>query len=416
MAETGRPSASSGNAYHDIRVAHCLIDLLEEPLYASVAVETADATDDLVVRRSDETARYEQVKERAPSASWTAARLVNEGILGQFTRQFEADPIGEFVLFTASDASKFREVSERARNASKNHPNNEIGRTSALVEWRQRLKGLRSFVDQILTRIAKNNGPYTLTWQDLLAILARVTVLDATGTKDQLRTRGVQRLRLLVDDPTRAFQTLERLARNAAISRSVLTRRDVESALRHDGSGLRHTALSLTIDAQAYVEKIRQESNALDVAKLPHLEPSFRSSSETLHHFHAVKGRLVLVGGHGSGKSRVAAELAVKSIQNDRPSLHVRLARWATKLRNLLIAELSVAAAQHASFDDFTSQFRHAGVLVLDGLDEVPYQDRLNAEREIIEFADTHPHLDMLVTCRPGSEHILSQKWNTIQL
>ena len=190
----------------------------------------------------------------------------------------------------------------------------------------------------------------------------------------------------------------------------------METALRQDGSGLRHTALTLMIDAHAYAEKIEQESNAIDVAKLRRLEPLFRSGSETPHQLQAVKGRLVLVGSHGSGKSRVAAELAVKSIQKGHRCLHVRLARWATTLRNLLIAELSVAAAQHATSHDFTSHFRHAGVLVLDGLDEVPYRDRLNAEREIIEFADTHPHLDILVTCRPGADHILSQQWNTIKL
>ena len=285
-----------------------------------------------------------------------------------------------------------------------------------LVEWRQRLKGLSRFVDQILTRIAKNSGQDTLTWKDLYAILACVTVLDASGTTDQLRRRGTERLRPLVDDPTRAFQALEGLARNAAISRSVLTRGDVETALRQDGSGLRHTALSLTIDVQAYAEKIDQQSHAIDVAKLPRLEPSFRSASETQHQLQAVKGRLVLVGSHGSGKSRVAAELAVKSIQEGHRCLHVRLARWATTLRNLLIAELSVASVQHASSHDFTSQFRHGGVLVLDGLDEVPYQDRLNAEREINELADTHPHLDILVTVRPGSGHILSQQWDTIKL
>ena len=416
MAEKGRPSASSGNAYHDVRVAHCLIDLLEDPLFVSVAVETADATDDLVVRRSDGSARYEQVKERAPGASWTAPQLVNQEILGQFIRQYKADPNGEFVLYTASDARKFREIVERARNASENHPSDERGRQAALVEWRQRMKGLSSFVDQILTRIAKNTGQDTLTWKDLNAILACVTVSDASGTTVQLRTRGKERLRPLVDDPTRAFQTLERLARNAAISRSVLTRRDVETALRQDGSGLRHAALPLMIDAQAYVKKIEQESNAVDVAKLPRLEPVFHSSSETQCHLRAMKGRLVLLGSHGTGKSRVAAELAVKAIQKGRRCLHVRLARWATTLRNLLIAELSVAAARHASSDDFTNQYRHAGVLILDGLDEVPYQDRLAAEREILEFGDTHPHLDILVTCRPGSGHILSQQWNTIQI
>ena len=416
MAEKGRPSASSGNAYHDVRVAHCLIDLLEDPLFVSVAVETDDATDDLVVRRSDGTTRYEQVKERAPGTSWTALQLVNQGILGQFIRQHKADPNGAFVLYTASDARKFREVAERARNASENHPNDEQGRQAALVEWRQRLKGLTKFVDQILTRIEKNTGQDTLTWKDLNATFSCVTVSDASGTTDQLRTRGKERLRLLVDDPIRAFETLERLARDAAINRSVLNRRDVETALSQDGSGLQRAALPLMIDAQAYAEKIEQESNAADVAKLPRLEPSFHSSPETQRQLCAMKGRLVLLGSHGSGKSRVAAELALKSIQENRRCLRVRLARWATSLRNLLIAELSLAAARQATSDDFTSQFPHAGVIILDGLDEVPYQDRLTAERQILEFGDTHPHLDILVTCRPGSGHTIAQQWNAIQL
>lgn len=112
MPEKGRPSASSGNTYHDVRVAHCLIDLLEDSSILTVAVETLDATDDLVVRGSDGTVRYEQVKERAPHGSWTALNLLREGVLDQFIRQYQVNPHGEFVLFTGSDASAFREVTE----------------------------------------------------------------------------------------------------------------------------------------------------------------------------------------------------------------------------------------------------------------------------------------------------------------
>ena len=416
MAERGRPSASSGNAYHDIRVAHCLIDLLEDASFTSVAVETLDETDDLVVRRSDGTVRYEQVKERAPGVSWTASRLISEGILAQFIRQYKADPNCALVFYTATDASNFRKVVERALHASTNHPSDELGRQAALDEWRARLMGLRSFVDDLLSRFEKNNGQQTLTWKDLHAVLAQVKVLDASGTIEQLRDRDAERLRSLVDNPSRALQTLERLARDAAIRRGVLTRRDVEAALSQDGSGLRQAALSLTIDVQAYAEKIQQESTATDVAKLPSLEPQFRSSSEIPYQFDVVTGKLVLMGTHGAGKSRIAAELVVRSIQSGRRCLHIRLARWARTLCTLLVAELSRAATRHASFTDFNNLFRDGGVLVLDGLDEVPSSQRMNAEREIIEFADTYPYLDILVTCRPGSGRILSQHWKTIQI
>ena len=417
MAERGRPSASSGNAYHDTRVAHCLINLLEDASFTSVAVETFDATDDLVVRRSDGKNRYEQVKERAPRGKWTALRLTSEFILDQFIQQYRSDPSCELVFFTGSDASEFREVTERARNASTNHSYDVAGRATAVAEWRSRLnKDLRRFVDKILFQITKDNDGELLSLQDLHAVLACVTVLDTSGTTEQLRNRGVQRLRNLVGNPTRAFQTLERLACDAAIRRGVLTRRDVETALGQDGSGLRHAALSLAIDAEAYAEKIQLEANSINVAKLPSLEPRFRSSSDTPILLDNVTGKALLVGGHGAGKSRIAAELAVRSIQSGRQCLHVRLARWATTLCNLLVTELSRATTRHATLDDFGKLFGKEGVLVLDGLDEIPLEQRLKAEREIIEFTDTYPHLDILVTCRPGSGSKLLQYWKMIHI
>ena len=416
MPERGRPAASSGNAYHDVRVASCLIDLLEDISVTSVAVETLDAIDDLVVQRSGGRVRYEQVKERAPNGSWTAQRLSDEGVLKQFVRQHRIDPNGELVLFTASNASDFREVVERARNASGNHPSDELGRPAALAEWKQRLQGRRSFVDQILSRIATEDCQHTITWQDLLEVLACVQVLDAQGTIDQLRERSVQRLRLLVDDPVRALETFERLARDAAINRSVIRRYEVETALTQDGSGPRLAAFALAIDADAYAEEIQRESAAVDIAKLTSLVPHFDSRSGLSFDLDTVSGKTLLVGGHGAGKSRIAADLAVKSIQSRRQCLHIRLARWATTLRDLLVAELSRAAARHARTVDVDNLFNEAGVLVLDGLDEVPTAQRLTAEREILQFADSYPHVDILVTCRPGSGRTLSQYWPSIEL
>lgn len=177
MPEKGRPAASSGNAYHDVRVASCLIDLLEDVSVTSVGVETLDAIDDLVIQRSDGPTRYEQVKERAPSGAWTAQRLTDQGVLQQLLHQHRANPNGEFVFFTGSDASDFREVVERARNASANHPTDEPGRQAALAEWQRRLEGRRRFVDQILSRITAPDDQDIITWHDLHAVLARVHVL-----------------------------------------------------------------------------------------------------------------------------------------------------------------------------------------------------------------------------------------------
>ena len=416
MAERGRPSASSGNAYHDIRVAHWLIDLLEDASLTSVAVETLDAIDDLVIRRSDGKVRYEQVKERTSRGTWTAKRLTKDGVIDQFVRQHQNDPNGEFVFYTASVASDFREVAERARNAFANYPCDESGRQAALAEWNQRLQGKRRFVNQILHGIAADNGRQTITHRDLHSVLARVYVLDASGTLQQHRERAVKRLRLLVEDPERALQTLEQVAHDAAIRRGILTRPNVEAALLRDGCGPRFAAFALNIDQTTYAEKIQQESTAIDVAKLPSMEPQFQSPPRTPFQLAEVTGKTVLFGGHGAGKSRIASELSIRSLRDGRRCLHIRLARWATTLCDLVLAELSQAATRHARQVDFDNLFRDTGVLVLDGLDEVPYAQRLAAEREILQFSDTHPHLDILVTCRPGSGRMLSQHWRAIHL
>ena len=361
MPERGRPSASSGNAYHDVRVALCLIDLLEDASVSSVVVESLDATDDLVVHCSDGMVRYEQVKERAPGGHWTATRLSDEGVLRQFVLQHRSDPHGELVLFTGSDASDFREVVERARNAFANHPSDEPGRQAAETEWKRRLKGRRNFVEQILSRITTEDCPHAVTWRYLHEVLDRVQVLDAQGTIAQLRERGLQRLRLLVDDPVRALQTLERLAREAAIRRGAIRQRVVETALKQDGSGPFLALFALAVDADAYAAKILGESAAVDVAKLMSLVPSLHSPHGQSFDLNAVCGKTLLVGGHGAGKSRIAADLAVKSIRNGRQCLHIRLARWATTLRDLLVAELSVAARRRARYVDVDNLFAAGG-------------------------------------------------------
>ena len=240
--------------------------------------------------------------------------------------------------------------------------------------------------------------------------------LDAQGTIHQLRDRSAQRLRPLVDDPARALDTLERLARNAATRRSVIQRSDVETALTGDGSGPRFEAFTFAFNADAYADQVQRESAAVDIAQLPPLVPQFDSPSGLSFDLDTVRGPTLLVGGHGAGKSRIAAELAVRSIRSGRPCLHVRLARWATTLRDLLVAELSRAAARHARSADVDRLFHDAAVLVLDGLDEVPTTQRLLAEREVLQFADSHPHLDVLVTCRPGSGRTLSQEWPALEL
>ena len=416
MPERGRPSASSGTAYQDVRAAWCLIDLLTNAKFTSVAVETLDETDDLVIRCADGRVRYEQVKERAPGGRWTAPRLCAEGILTQFVQQYRIDADCELVLFTGSDASAFREVTERARNAYSNHQSDERGRQSALAEWQVRLGCYDSFVDQILRRIAAKGSSQRVTIQELFEVLVRIQVLDASGTINQLRERCIERLQQLVNDPSRALMTLEELAREAAIRRGVVERGKIENALAEKGTGPHFGNFALTIDAEAYEAKILDESASVDIAGLGPLVPNFDSSCEPEFNINTVTGKTLLQGGHGAGKSRFAADLAVKLLRDGRRCLHIRLARWATTLRDLLVAELSRAAVRHARNVDFDNLFYDLGAIVFDGLDEVPGVQRSIAEREILQFADTYPHLDVLVTSRPGSGNMISKLWQVVEI
>ena len=418
MPERGRPAASSGNAYHDVRVAICLIDLLDSVTVTSVAVETLDEIDDVVVQCSDGTTRYEQVKQRAPSGRWTAQRLTRASS-DSFFASIELIPTASssclpdlmrptFVKSWNAHGTRPPIIPTTRQVAKPPQPNgNGASRVGAVSSTR--------FSSRIPT-VDGEHGEHTVTWQDLHAVLARVQVLDAQGTIDQLRDRSAQRLRPLVDDPARALDTLERLARNAATRRSVIQRSDVETALTGDGSGPRFEAFTFAFNADAYADQVQRESAAVDIAQLPPLVPQFDSPSGLSFDLDTVRGTTLLVGGHGAGKSRIAAELAVRSIRSGRPCLHVRLARWATTLRDLLVAELSRAAARHARSADVDRLFHDAAVLVLDGLDEVPTTQRLLAEREVLQFADSHPHLDVLVTCRPGSGRTLSQEWPALEL
>ena len=94
-------------------------------------------------------------------------------------------------------------------------------------------------MDRILAGITEKTGYQAFTGVALFEVLARVQVLDASGTTDQLRDRASQRLEQLVDDPACALQALEKLARAAAIHRGVIRRREVEAALEREGAGPR---------------------------------------------------------------------------------------------------------------------------------------------------------------------------------
>ena len=266
-------------------------------------------------------------------------------------------------------------------------------------------------MEQVVDRLPSEFGCQGITLQELYEVFVCVRVLDSSGRITDLRNRCVERLRDFTDHPDRALQTLERMARDAAIQRGIIRQLQVETALLEDGAGPHRHLLAVEIDADAYTEILLHESAASDTARLSPLESQLDSPGGTVLTPETVTGRMLLEGGHGSGKSHIATALAVNSIGRGRPSLHVRLLKWATGLLDLLVAELSRAATRQASLGDIDNLFRRQGLLVLDGLDEIATDQQLIAENEILQFADTRPHLDIVVTCRPRSVRTLSQFW-----
>lgn len=396
----------------------CFLELVEDPAVESVGIETFDATDDISVRRATGVNRHEQVKERSVGSTWTPAALVSQGVIAQFIAQIEADPRCEVLLFTASDATAFRESAERAKNASGNHGQDDPGRRDAEDEWTARLKGNDKFVTELLEKFNAAQGK-RISRSVLFNTLAKTLVQDSSGQIDQLRSMLVTRLRYLLDDPRLAadsLEALEGLARNAAIKRQSVRQIDVVGALRGVGAQLL-AATSAVLDLSGYRTRIERESTSVDIAQLPRLAPTLRAASGEPIQQDALPRRTLLIGGHGAGKTRLAMDLTGLTLAADRPCLHVRLARRATTFTDLLLAELSTAAQRHASPDDLDRFLaRNSCALVLDGFDEVPWDDRRQTEREIAQLANLYPAVRVVVTSRPGSTGLIGFGFEKVDL
>lgn len=107
---SGGRSGGSGYDYQDLYVALHLAELLmeigrdplREVLWEKKALDTGDATgvepvhvDDLVLLHNNGVRVYVQLKEHSPRGGWTIRHVIDEGIAGQFFRQWSARPEDE---------------------------------------------------------------------------------------------------------------------------------------------------------------------------------------------------------------------------------------------------------------------------------------------------------------------------------
>ena len=392
MPEAGRPTVESGNSYHDVAVVHRLLDMLLGVEIVEVWPEAIEPVDDIRLQLATGGAAFIQVKEVSPGARWTVATLDSEGIFGAFLEQHRRQPASKLILHTGSSARDLREVADRARNALANHADLE----GAVAEWEARLRGHLKFIEGTQARTG-------LTRADALRFFAAILVEDSQGTVAQRRSRAVERLSQLVDNPAEALTHLEGLARASAAQRLKIDQKRVVDVLTDAGLPVSTSAIRTPPDFAAYARQLGEVAAALNTADLPPLDLSIEIEGTRVSAIaESLPPRLLLVGGHGSGKSRLATSSAQAWLLEGRPGLHVRLSRWATDLERLLEAELASVAGRSAGRGEVRRHFAsERSFLILDGLDEIPSELRSLAVRQIVELSAQFPNLQMLLTSRP---------------
>lgn len=128
-------------------------------------------------------------------------------------------------------------------------------------------------------------------------------------------------------------------------------------------------------------------------------------------------GRVLLMGQHGSGKSRMATNTAAERLRAGRPGLFVRLSAWNTGLESLLERALSAAAGEPLDRHALEGYLaRRSSFVIFDSLDEVPATSRASAGEEIGQFAQAHPWLDVTVTARYQITATELQGWRVLEL
>ncbi len=393
MPELGRPTASAGNAYHDVTTALRLVEMVQDGQIEYVWPEAVAPVDDIKVAFVS-SERFEQVKEHAPASSWTAAGLQSEGILDQFARQHALAPEAQLVLVTASDARNIRELTTRAASALRNSPGNPA---EAVAEWRSRLSAeLDAVASDIGARLGKSD-------EDTIVLLATVVVQDNQGSLDQRRDQLNSALNGLVKDVARGATALEDLARDCGMRRDKIRRSDVRHALAEAEAGPLTGAWAAHVDLESYAAQLDERERLLDPAALPELGRTLALGG-SLTEIETVTRPTLLTGGHGAGKTHMSLRIAIGHLTKGRPGLHVMLGAWATGLDDLIHGELAFAAGRPVTDSDVSLFLANEGsFLILDSLDEVAPELRQSAVREVHQLARSHPNLRVLVTARPGA-------------
>lgn len=172
----------------------------------------------------------------------------------------------------------------------------------------------------------------------------------------------------------------------------------------------------LYVDRRRYARALLDESRRLDVARLPPLDLMLEGPVAGAVDSTRLRGRVVLEGGHGSGKSYLAIKVAAERLESGQRGLYIRLSGWTTTLRELIGRTLDAAAGQPLDASAFEAYFSGSSFVILDSVDEVPYADRPLIGEQITQFSAAHPGLEVVVTARPSTLPASLMDWKRVRL
>jgi len=291
---------------------------------------------------------------------------------------------------------------------------------SRLVEWLTPVLAKKTL--RLSVALTLGLKPEKLEGQDSWACAASAALVWATGQEEPvtaaLRILDTLRQALDEDEPERVAalvplrKDLEDLRADSP-HRSLLTLWLQGVAKDHERLAPLQEQMDLGLLDRVYVQlQVRSETRSAAAAEAPPLPPSL-----TLPGLLAldraerpwVTGRWMVLGDPGAGKTTLLRHLAATlARREDRPWVPLfdslpRLLRDGTFLLDRIVRRLERAGQPAQGLAESLDRTGRDGrlLLLLDGLDEVPREDREDAEQLLRDLAVRWPTTPFVVTSRP---------------
>ncbi|MBD79034.1 MAG: hypothetical protein CL840_08955 [Crocinitomicaceae bacterium] len=170
MPHPGGSSTTAGVMYQNWFLALQLSYAFFEPsmdIFPEALRSKTVIVDDIAIRRGNQEI-YNSVKYQAPGnvRHWSMGNLKSENILDDFKKQHEATPLAEIYLVSECGCYLFSEVFNRAKNATGQDIQEELGSKHAIRLWDE-VKHALGYNDLKLIQFAKQVYCKTLPLEEI---------------------------------------------------------------------------------------------------------------------------------------------------------------------------------------------------------------------------------------------------------